>query len=495
MCYFFLWPLCMIRDIVVYAPRGINTLSLYVMEPVHQHDELSALQEENSRLRGRIAHLEATSESFRQRVSLLVSSEGVTKRDFFTAVESVGAQNANSVSQLHEWIEKYHDALEQLREAKESVHYWKSRSAEVQSSRSPTGRGTLKAPRSPRLGSVDSTANTTRDSAEERRKRAALTRRVAQLEEAHAQELSAKDESILALSSQLTDAQTVLAAVERERNDSMTQLLEVRAQAVPHEATINRLEGRVAALESERKMFIKTAEELQNRLLARAADERRGEDERRAALELEVSALTSKLAMTQTNSDAWEQQAAALSKETELLQDSLGATQRQNEELRKMISDRTQAESRTTKESVSLILARLGEVVTSAEKAANTSAQGGVAQLAKRVGIAETLTKSVDQYAAMLSVKEKQLNALLAEIESCERVGWPLRTGEARQCLLDVSMEGHHQPPPPREVVVRTADGDWKEIRDTRRNRLYYVTTQVEQTPFGRPQRGGSLVR
>lgn len=467
------------------------------MEQAQTNEEFRTLQEENATLRQRISHLEATSEAFRQRVTVLLSSEGNTKRDFFSAVEALTAPpNATSASQLHDWIEKYHEVLEQLREAKEAIHYWKSRSAEIQAGRSPTGRGTMKSPRSPRLGAVvDTATSSSHTTIEERRKRAALTRRVAQLEEAHAQELSVKDESILRLSSQLEDAQTVLASVERERNESLTQLLEVRAQAVPHEATIHRLEGRVAALESERRMFIKASEELQNRLLARASDERRGEDERRAALELEVSSLTSKLAAVQTVSDAREQQATTLIKEMELVQDSMAATQRQNDELRKMIADRTQAESRATKESVSLILARLGEVVSGAEKAANTSAQGGVAQLAKRVGIAETLSKSVDQYAAMLAVKEKQLNALLAEIESCERVGWPLRTNDARQCLIDVSMEGHHQPPPPREVVVRTADGDWKEVRDTRRNCLYYVTTRVDQTPFGRPQRSGSVVQ
>lgn len=460
-----------------------------------QHDqlaELRTLREDNGKLRDRVAHLEATSEAFRQKVSALLVSDGGVKRDFFVALDAAAHHDADSVSQLHDWIQRYHVSQEQLRDAKEAVHYWKSRSAETHSSRSPTGRS-AKSPKSPRVGTTTE-FHPSGTSAEERRKRAALTRRVAQLEEAHAQELSSRDESIMSLSSQVNDAQSVLAAVERERNDAMTQLLELRAIAVPHEATIHRLEGRVATLESERKMFVRTAEELQHRLVARAGDERRGEDIRRQSLEDDVATLTNKLSALQVNADAWEQQATALAKEVELLQDSSSALQRQNDELRKVIADRTHAENISTKDSVSLLLARLGDVVSTAERTANVSAQGGVAQLAKRVNIAETLSKSVDQYASMLAVKEKQLNTLLAELESCERVGWPLRPSEARQCLIDVAMEGHHHPPPPREVVVRSADGDWKEVRDTRRNLLYYVTTRIDQTPFGRSQRGSSVV-
>lgn len=459
------------------------------MEEEHNNDTtaLRALREDNHKLRQRVLHLEETSESFRRRITALMCTEGSAKRDFFAAVESPPGDRSGSATALkiHDWIEKYYDVAEQLRTAQESIKYWRARSVDVSSSASPP-RG-MKSPKSPRaVPNSDGGAV-----AEERRKRAALTRRLGQTEEQHHIELSSRDETIATLSSQLNDLQTVLAAVERERNDVMAQFLDVKAQRVPYEATIHSLEGRLAALESERKLFIRTAEDLQHRTLSRSAEEKASEASKRQELEQELASSYDKLLKAEEASKAWERQAGALTSEAELLRDSLAMTQRQNEELRKMLADRTHSEARDTKDSVSAILLRLGDVVASAERSASMSAQGGVAQLAKRVSIAETLSKSVDQYASMLSVKEKQLAALLAEIESCERVGWPLRTSEARQCLLDVTMEHHHQPPPPREIVVRT-DGDWKEVRDTRRNSLYYVTSRVEHTPFGNSHKPNS---
>lgn len=451
--------------------------------------------EEVEVLRQRLRHVEETSARFRTQVlNMLQQQQRCDARSleaqFTDAIRRAGDDSPQAASELHQWMTRCSLAERRMEQAQSEASYWKGQ-CETYTSRQGSG---------PRRGSphtrkksfaLDDVPIETRhegaaDAQILRRKHAALQRRLKQLEEEHGRHLAAREETIEALLSQTHDLKCGLQAAEQRRVDAEAALLRVQQELVELRTSSKHLEHRSSVLDTEKKLFLKTAQELQVALQYQTASE----DEKHRGLHQilldENRGLKETVQHLHESVEGLKTVSRSREKEIALLSDSLTQAMRALEEQRRLVQERAVAASDThdcSVESAATVFQRLVDVVTVAESTAHTCAQGGVMELSKRVNLAETLSKTVEQYSAMIAVKEKQLRALMAEIESCEVVGWRLTSHDARRALLDVTMESHHQPPPARTVVLRT-EGEWKEVRDTRLDVVYYVTENIKLTDF-----------
>jgi predicted RNase H-like nuclease (RuvC/YqgF family) len=179
-----------------------------------------------------------------------------TEQETFFSMVSADTTPAKA-QQVHRMLEENQTLTKKVETLKESVSYWRDQATREARSPSPTSHSHSKGKRG--VGLVLRSSSDDQMKAL-RRKNAALTGKVAQLEENRDREFAIKEEVINSLQSQLSDAKLVATSCEQDALAHQASTSELKKQNVELSHRCHMLEGQLVTLKKELEIMVNTAQ-------------------------------------------------------------------------------------------------------------------------------------------------------------------------------------------------------------------------------------------